>query len=515
MRSSQLSTFPVLVAVAFALGASGVSMAQTEPDEELEIIELGDRYDDDETAIEDEIIDGLIFDQNSQQYRLVADPEEQDLVEPPSQRETDIAEIRRLFAVYKESVTSANYLEADTLAKRIIELSIKVFGINSTESAKALTNLAIAQNGNKEYEAAERNFRASIDIIERISDRLNSTLINPLKGLGSTQLANGRPDMARASFQRAVHISHVNDGPHNLGQIEVLESMAEIYLAVGEHKKALDIQERMYSIQARKIQPYSLGIVPALKKQAHWQHRLQMYERERVSWRKIIDVIERNYGKKDLRLIPPLTSLGKSYLFITPSEYDMQPEISVASGETYLRRANRIAETNPDSDWQILGRTMLSLGDFYVLSARANRGARIYKGLWILLSEDEERLGNRREHLERLNVLQDIFPPKYYRSEQIEDGIPKEEEFETGTISYGFTVNGAGKAVDVFHIETQPPEFQDMSDRVRRNLRRLVYRPRLEDGTIVDTPETTYTHEFLYRPGDLPTKPSKKDTTSR
>jgi hypothetical protein len=237
-----------------------------------------------------------------------------------------------------------------------------------------------------------------------------------------------------------------------------------------------------------------------------------MYERERVSWRKIIDVIERNHGKKDLRLIPPLTSLGKSYLFITPSEYDMQPEISVASGETYLRRANRIAETNPDSDWQILGRTMLSLGDFYVLSGRANRGARIYKEMWTLLSEDEERLGNRREQLERLNILQDIFPPKYYRSEQIEDGIPKDDEFETGTISYGFTVNAAGKAVDVFHIETQPPEFHDMSDRVRRNLRRLVYRPRLEDGTIVDTPETTYTHEFFYRPGDIPTK---EDTTSR
>jgi hypothetical protein len=158
---------------------------------------------------------------------------------------------------------------------------------------------------------------------------------------------------------------------------------------------------------------------------------------------------------------------------------------------------------------------MLSLGDFYVLSGRANRGARIYKEMWTLLSEDEERLGSRREQLERLNILQDIFPPKYYRSEQMEDGIPNDDEFETGTISYGFTVNAAGKAVDVFHVETQPPEFQDMSDRVRRNLRRLVYRPRLEDGTIVDTPETTYTHEFFYRPGDLPTKSSKEDTTSR
>ena len=341
MKPPLLITLPVLMAIAFAVGASGVSMAQTEPEEELELIELGNRYDD--AAIEDEVIEGVIFDQNAQQYRLIEDPEEEDLEEPPSQREQDEEEIRRLFAIYKESLTSENYLESDTLAKQIIELSIKVFGIDSTESAKALTNLAIAQHGNKEYEAAEQNFRASIDIIERTSDRLNAALINPLKGLGATQLAIGRHDMAKASFTRAIHVSHVNEGPHNLSQLVVLDSMAEIFLAVGERREALDVQERMFSIQARKLEPFSLDLVPALNKQALWQHRLQMYDRERMTWRRIIGVFERHFGKSDLRLIPPLTNLGKSYLFVTPAEFDLQPEVSVASGETYLkaRKSNR------------------------------------------------------------------------------------------------------------------------------------------------------------------------------
>ena len=515
MKSPLLITFPVLTTIAFAIGASGVAIAQTEPEEELELIELRNRYESDDAAIEDEVSEDLIFDQNAQQYRLIEDPEEEYLVEPPSQREQDEAEIRRLFAIYKESLSNRNYLESDTLAKQIIELSIRVFGIDSPESAKALTNLAIAQHGNKEYEAAEQNFRASIDIIERTSDRLNESLINPLKGLGATQLAIGRPDMARATFKRAVHVSHVNNGPHNLDQLVVLESMAEIFLAVGEHQEALDIQERMFSIQARKLEPFSLDLIPALQNQARWQHRLQMYDRERVSWRRIIDVFERHFGKKDLRLIPPLTNLGKSYLFVTPTEFDLQPEISVASGETYLRRANRIAEDNPDSDWRILEQTLLSLGDYYLLSGRANRASRSYKDLWTMLSEDETRLGNRREHLEKLNILQAIYPPKYYRSEEIDKEFPNEEDFESGTVSYGFTVNAAGKVVNVMHIETQPPEFEDMSARVRRNLRRLVYRPRLEDGIMVKTPNMTFTHEFFYRPGDIPTKKSEEETTSR
>ena len=161
------------------LGAGGMSLAQTDPEEELQIIELGDPYAEDSAESEDEIFDGLIFDEDSQQYRLIEDPEEEVLEEPQTQRELDLAEISRLFALYKESLTSANYLEADTLAKQIIELSIKLYGIESAESAKALTNLAIAQHNNKEYEAAERNYLASINIIESASDRLNSALINP------------------------------------------------------------------------------------------------------------------------------------------------------------------------------------------------------------------------------------------------------------------------------------------------------------------------------------------------
>lgn len=515
MNSQRLDSLPALVAVAFVLGAGDAALAQSEPEEELELIEIGNAYGEEDSESEHEIFDGVIFDQDSQQYRLIEDTEEEDLVELPSQRETDQEEIIRLFEIYKESIGGRDYLEADTLAKRIIELSIRIFGIDSTESAKSLTNLAIAQHGNKEYEAAERNYRASIDIIERISDRLNEALINPLKGLGATQLAIGKPDMAKQSFQRAVHVGHVNNGPHNLGQIEVLESMAEIYVAIGEHKEALDIQAKMYSIQARNLEPFSLDILPALKKQAHWQHRLQMYDRERVTWRRVIKVLERHHGKEDLRLIPPLTSLGKSYLFITPAEYDLQPEMSVASGETYLRRANRIADRNPDADWQIIEQTLLALGDYYVLSGRPNRASRIFGELWTLLSDGELRLVNRREHLEKLNILQDIYPPKYYRSERIDEVFPDQDKFETGTVSYGFTVNSSGKTTDFMHIETQPPEFSDMRDRVRRNLRHLVYRPRIEKGKMVRTTEITYTHEFFYRPADIPTKSGKADSESK
>jgi hypothetical protein len=193
----------------------------------------------------------------------------------------------------------------------------------------------------------------------------------------------------------------------------------------------------------------------------------------------------------------------------------MQPEVSVSSGETYLKRANRIAENNPESNWQILQQTLLALGDYYVLSGRPNRASRTYKELWSILSGDEERLNDRYENLEKLNLLQNVFPPKYYRSEAIDQKFPDEDDYETGTVSFVFMVSVSGRVSNLVHVETQPPEFKDMQERVRRNLRHIVYRPRLEEGTLVMTRDVIFTHEFYYRPEDMPSKPSEDDSTSR
>jgi len=38
-------------------------------------------------------------------------------------------------------------------------------------------------------------------------------------------------------------------------------------------------------------------------------------------------------------------------------------------------------------------------------------------------------------------------------------------------------------------------------------LRRLVYRPRLVDAQMTDTPDIIFTHEFYYRPSDVPETP--------
>lgn len=481
MNSANLNLFALALAVLLLSAANGAGAQEAAPD----------------TAPPDVSADEAVLDYESEDF-------DETWVEPLSQRERDEAELTRAFYLYKEAVTNASYDEADTLAKQIVELSISLYGIDSHESAKALTNLALVQHKNQDHESAQLNFQSSIDIIERIEDRLHAGLVNPLKGLGAAQLASGRPDMARQTFDRAVHTTHVNEGPHNLDQVEVLDALTEIYLSVGELDEALDLQENVYTLHAREVGPKSEEILPALEHHARWMHRMRLYNRERNAYRKMIKIIEVNRGKGDLGLIAPLTGLGKSYLYIGSLDVDLHSETGpISSGEIYLKRALRIVEKNPDADWKLLEGSMLALGDFYTLSSRPSRAKRVYQETWAMLSEDEERYRSRHEQLETLVQLQGINPPRYHNSQRDDSDDAPPETFERGTVVAAYTVTARGEVSGVSIIESEPPGFDEMEKALLREMRYLMHRPRIESGTLVTTPDQRYVHEFFYRESDL------------
>lgn len=524
MKSAQFSKSLIFPTVVFF--CCSAASAQTADEEELSPIVIDYGQSRDEVA--EEVFEDLVFDEETQTYSLVeADEQEADepvqespqaQAGPPPEAEGNAEELKRLFELYRDALENKAYLEADTLAKRVVELSIQLNGLDSHDSARAITNLGIAQHHNQNYEAAMLNFAASIGIIERVDDRLSAALINPLQGLAASQAATGRPDLARQSYQRAVHVSHVNEGPHNRHQIETLESIAELNVSMGDIKEAVGIQENIYALEARNVDPESLDIIPALKNKAIWQHRLGLYADERLTWRKIVNIVEDHEGKESLALISPLTNLGKSYLFLTTAQYEYQPGVSSSSGEAYLRRANRIARKNPAADWLLIEDTLLALGDYYILSGRPNKASKIYQEAWTMLTEenDPRKLQTRWEHLERVNTLQKVFPPKYYNTEQreIQQGRPPPENFETGTMTFAYSVNPNGRISDLQLLETRPAELIEFGKVAGRSLRRIVYRPRVEDGSLVATPDVVYTHDFFYRPSDLPSRQPRPSPTA-
>ena len=133
-------------------------------------------------------------------------------------------------------------------------MSIRINGLDSHDSAKAITNLGHWRSMalDSTTRRSETSWRPSKSSNES-TDNLSPALINPLRGLAATQASVGRPDLSRLTYQRAVHVSHVNEGPHNKDQVDILESMAELHISQGDFDEASDVQQHIYSIQSRKI----------------------------------------------------------------------------------------------------------------------------------------------------------------------------------------------------------------------------------------------------------------------
>lgn len=407
-------------------------------------------------------------------------------------------EMLREFARFRQLMEERNFDEADISAKRVVEMTIRFYGPQSHEAAKALNNLAIVQHNNGQYAAAIQNFSSSIEILEVVRDRLNEELVNPLKGLGAAQLGNGRPDLAAASFNRATHITHVNEGPHNIEQVEILESLAEARVRLGDIEGARDTLDRIYALNVRHFEDDALGLLPALMRRASWQHSAGYYNDERATYRRAIRVIETSTDKNDPRLIEPLLALGRSYYYFEPLGNGAQTSFA-SSGEAYFKRAVRIAESAEDYPWLDLAKSRLALADFYISKETHNRARKIYLEVWNDLSLDDDRMDMRRELLEQPIPIREEALPRYTSGGA---GGKPASGFLTGTIQVDYTVSARGRVKNI-RTEAKPIEFTDMQRMVHREIRRRLFRPVLVEGVPAESGNLVFKHEFFYEDSEL------------
>ncbi len=441
---------------------------------------------------------------------VVMGPEapEDDYEDPESAAELpldDEALLQDEFQRFKDLMSNGSIDAADNVAKRIVELAIRTSGPRSPETARALTNLGIVQQRNEQYEASIQNFQGAVDILEDSFDRLDSQLVNPLKGLGAAQISAGRAEEALQTYGRAVHITHVNEGPHNMDQVEILESMAETNLRLGLIDDALRNHELIYSLNERYYRSNMLALVPSLMRRAEWQNRTGYFNDERTTYRRVIRILETRKGKNDLSLIEPLVRLGNSTLNIETSDSLGNPPAAAYNGEIYFKRAVRIAEANDDGNWAIVANTKLALGDYFTQQQSSPSARRVYRDVWELLSSDEIRLEHRERTLGQPNLLRAGNPAEFAGNARPEDVIASDVDLREGTVSIRYTITSRGRVGSLELVEHRPPEFDGVLRDVQRQLRSRMYRPRFADGQPVDTGNQQFTHRFYYRQDDLET----------
>jgi hypothetical protein len=409
------------------------------------------------------------------------------------------------WSAYEQALDRGLYSEAEIAAKQLLERAIREGRRDEQSTADLLTMLALVQRLNSDFEAAQQNYELAVSIIESCKDMLDFALIEPLLGIANTHIDNERPDLALEFLDRALHVRHVNEGPHSLGQTETLELLATAYRQTGRLPEAADVADRLYLLYGRNYPGNSMELVPVLLKKGHILGEIGERREQRNAYIEAVNIVERNEGKSSVDLIAPFIGLGNSYvleyfeLHRLAESVDDLPEIRLRNkGKTYYESALELARSKSDVAWQLHTEALLALGDFYTLTEEQSRARVLYRDAWQLLAQDEARLERRRAELEVPVTLQQQMP-------DLTVALPHDVEENSSGSSYGtgyivtqFTVNWRGRLSDISLVEISPARNDAIEAAVKRALSDFVYRPRFENGFAVDTPNQTVRYSFPY-----------------
>lgn len=403
---------------------------------------------------------------------------------------------------YDEALANGQYGEAEAAAKQMIDLMLDAGGHAQKNMADALARLAFAQRHRERYDAALQNYRAAIALLEHSESRLSESLIEPMRGVGDTYMASGRADLAASAYEEALHLRHVNDGPHTLKQVELLNDIATAKEQAGDSDAALDALDRIFGLYARTFAIDSEEVLPVLDRKASLLTGLERHQEARAVYREIIGIMQARRGEYDLSLLQPYSAMARTYFYDLDDVY-FRSEPTTETGETFLERALEVAEKNPEATWLMREQALIELGDYYTVRDIQDKARIHYGRAWELLSSGRDRLDRRRRDLGRSVALfrTALDPHADFGYGNDVDRGP--EDYLDGYVLVSFTVNARGRVIDVRVADADPVGFTAMEERVTHAVRDFIFRPRYDDGRPVYAHGQLFRHDYRYVESDL------------
>lgn len=393
------------------------------------------------------------------------------------------------------------------IAKDIVALTREAFGGEHDHVSRALTNLAIVQAQNADFETAAENYATVIDTRERASRSiLSGELVNPLLGLAGARMSLGDIDGAIPALERAIHICHVNEGPETLSQIEIVDALSRAHFFNGDLDKADELQDVVFRLRARRADDDPEHYLDALDYRARWYSRLHRHREATRFYRRLVRAISDRYGEEDPRLIQPLLSLADVSGMYTDRWGMFFP------GRRALARAVRIARANADASATRLAMTLVDQGDWYTARYMGRYTRAPYQEAWQILNGDPA-LHHLRDQLFAAPVL--ILRSRLRPIYGVREGasIIRPERFTAeGYVDVTFDVDRLGRPRNARVVFADPAGLMDQH--VRYQVRQFRYRPAYEDGRPRDFEGVSYRHTFRYDASALTDREKRRISTT-
>lgn len=359
----------------------------------------------------------------------------------------------------------------------------------------------------QEFAAAVPWLEDHIEAIEANSHRFDDRLVRPLTLLGDALSGMGRHDEALDHYQRAVHLTRVNQGLTAPEQVAIVYREANAYKALGDWQQANGREEYAYHVLTRAHDPLDEALLPGIYHLAGWYQTINNVFAARALYERAVGILDTHGKGNSVAAIPALQGVALSYRlerfprFYAPDLDASQSTMPTAlvsqpmsvnnfpAGEAALQKVIQIRQQQQPDNPVALAESVLDLADWYTLFDKDRRAEPLYGHAWDILAAAPG--------VDAASYFADpllLFypapsPPSMPPPEERGDSI-------TGFVEVAFQVTSDGMVRDLNTVASEPSGLMDF--RVRKSLRLARYRPMLVDGVPVAKPAHTYRHEFPY-----------------
>ncbi|MGQ9425479.1 energy transducer TonB [Gilvimarinus sp. F26214L] len=378
------------------------------------------------------------------------------------------------------------------------------------------------------------DFRDAIARLEAEQGAWGSGLAEQLSGLGQNYQLRGLHRDAIAIFDRAVHVSRINNGLYDLSQVPIIERMVESLKARGLWEEVHKRHQYLYWLHKRNYGAEDPRMLPVIDRLGKWYISDYALNPQRRVMTQLVDahdlfqhaiqIITGTYGQQDLRLIEPLRGVVMSNWFF--ANYRGENTVTVLEREQVARdlQADQVAyveqednrltqylrnnyvdgkqaieqmveiySNSPDAPPGAAAYAKIELADWQQLFERRKTAGDLYKEAYQELAANEAT----RAQAEKVFDEPVALPALDLIESDLEQ--PAETDEAAEPIRYvlvSFDVNRFGEAKNIEVVESQPEDAEEHYAEVKRSLEGTRFRPRMINGEPVDTEGQTQKFVF-------------------
>ncbi len=444
------------------------------------------------------------------------------------------------------------------------ELTSLPKGNNAVSASEYLLNRLATENNNQIAvdETSINAYEESIKALELEGGAYEPALSQELIAISKLYQNRNEHEKALEYLDKALHVNRVNLGLYNLDQEQIVEEKIRSLVALGNLHEADQQQEYLFSLKRRNFGDTSVNILPALIDYAEWNifafdsrlimnpglsyaadsrtfskyrvsnsigeedFRLARLANAQVMYRTIIQILLRNYGFNDPRIVEMEKNLAlTNYFFATnlgvtmntfgsnsnspslnspPGFYETSSRVSSNSmgyrhGRQSLERRLEYLYNMDNISPEEIARAKIELGDWQLTFKKRTVALDIYQDAY----DELRNQGIDQEHIDALfsPVLPQPIPEFItYRYSRAAHTIPEDQPLDyQGWIDVQMTINRFGKPQDVSILAQSPDTTELLEDRLLRFLKSYTtFRPRFSNDELRNEDPVKFRYYYSY-----------------